>query len=217
MGVYTYSIRTRSLNSAEFGKVFACNYLGKRSYSWYPGANRILDMQTAKCEATWDRRNETPQYVYMAGDDDRPRDGDRVIKWAHGDRVVMSDTESFGETLGFLRKVGRKWTIVPSTWNTRFNGSSQGLFFSVSEAMECAASVGEGQVATIEQNSKGKSSLDCVSEPTPEEVKKVQTLLSAGSWPCAMWKGSLRSIADYLVSCGRVRLTNENSVLSYRS
>lgn len=118
MGSYVYSVRTRN-TEVEIGgnveTVFALNYLTRGS-DFYEDS-RYKRLTVGRLEATW-RNRELPGFVYLAGDDDRPRDFDRVMEW--DGRLLDYDEPRFEgckRTVGYIRKtkVGRKTvcTVVP--------------------------------------------------------------------------------------------------------
>jgi len=238
MGVYIYSVRTKSANVEVEGQaqtVYALNYLTRSSMDW-DGECRHNKMLMGRAESTWARRgveDMTGTLVYLAGDDDKPREGNLVIRY-NSSEPCCYDTESFGESLGFLRKgrKGRKvvWTVVPAVWTVKFTKPgkanhyvSSKMFFSAGEAVNYARTVPAGCFAKVEVNRVATTRHDRIAAPDTEDpnVTKIETILLSGPWPTSMWdRAGLGSTADYLVSEGRVcfyRDTEEaGAELNYR-
>ena len=112
MGVYVYTMRATKRNVEIDGTKVEANLLSFAFKPYWsseqpPLFNRIL----TRAENFWDAR-QTPN-VFVVGD--KFEDGCEVRKnWPDG-RGSCYDTPKFpGEHLGYLKKVGRTWKVVPT-------------------------------------------------------------------------------------------------------
>lgn len=116
MGVYIYSLRTKSINARTEGgaklKVHALAYLSRSCTNWVGNEEAYNARLMGAARATWERRGELPEYVYI----EEPTDGSAVRRWTGTDPVTYDtpDFDGTGEVVGYLRKVGRKWRIEPA-------------------------------------------------------------------------------------------------------
>jgi len=225
MGVYIYSVRTKNVTATVEGgaqTVFALNYLsrsGPDHDGWEP-ESRFNRRAMAAAEATWERRNRgvrdnmTGMLVYLAGDDDRPREGNLVVRYPY-EGPCMYDTETFGEPVGYLRKTrkGRRvvWTVEAAVWTVQFSKLSEltRCFFSAGEAIEYAKTVPTGHQAKVEVSRAARTAHERIAAPDSDDgdVTKIKTVLLSGPWPASMWtKVGLAATADHMVSEGRVVL-----------
>lgn len=239
MGVYIFSVRTKNVTAVVEGEtsaIFALNFLGRSGpdYDGWEPESRHNRRLIGAAESTWDRRgvaDMTDTLVYCAGDDDKPRDGDRVVRYAHKTPCCY-DTESFGETVGYLRKTrkGRKvvWTVVPAIWVVSFSkpGASRHwvsskTVFSAGAAVSLARTVEPNCTAKAEVSRVAKTVYDRLAVPDEAEVAKVKTILLSGPWPTSMWeRAGLGPTADLLVAEGELHFYRDTeeagSALNYK-
>jgi hypothetical protein len=225
MGVYIYSVRTKNVTAVVEGKtetIFALNFLarsGPDHHGWEP-ESRYNRRAIGAAESTWERRGVkdlTGTLVYLAGDDDKPRDGNAVIRYPHKG-PCMYDTETFGEPVGYLRKTrkGRRvvWTVVPAVWTVKFTKPgkpnhyvSNETLFSAGEAVEYAKTVPVGCYAKVELARVAKTVYDRIAAPESNDpdVTKIKTILLSGPWPTSMWeRAGLSSTADAMLAEGEL-------------
>lgn len=241
MGVYIFSVRTKNVKAVVEGAthtIHALNFLARSGpdYDGWEPESRHNRRLIGAAEATWDRRgveDMTGTLVYCAGDDDKPRAGDRVVRYAHKTPCCY-DCDSFGETVGYLKESrnGRRvaWTVVPAVWTVSFSKPgkanhwvSSETFFSAGEAVSYARTVPVGCFAKVEVSRAAKTRHDRIAAPETDSpnVAKIEKVLLSGPWPTSMWeRAGLGPDADYLVSEGRLcfyRDTEEaGSELNYR-
>lgn len=113
MGVYIYSVRTREIAATLNGEAVVLHplsYLCK--VSWFSNENA---KHIAKAEAVWGTHNSELKGMLVVLCDKTPKDGDQVIRYRY-DSPCPYDTDSFGEVVGYMRKVGRKWTVVSTVY-----------------------------------------------------------------------------------------------------
>lgn len=198
MGSYLYSVRTKSVETTNFGRAYALAYLTKPWWDFGRVDTRTNRLVCA-AEATWDRRNEKPTLVYLTGDDkNRPQDGSTVYEW--DGRATDWDTPCFEgakKTVGFLRsrKVGRKtvWSVVPVVYEVTV-GKNEGRFirergtcFTVQEILAWAKAncrPGESvRVCTYKATDYRETAAERVGAPTEEGLNKMTERLLTGPWP----------------------------------
>lgn len=122
MGVYTYSVRAKSIE-VEGRKVHSLEYLIKPSF-W--GDDKITRMLCAKAEAYWARR-EAPKFVALANKG-KFYEFSSVMEWDGA--AVNDDTPDFASCkarIGYLKKVGRKWTLASEFFHVSIGQMSSGV------------------------------------------------------------------------------------------
>lgn len=109
MGIYVYTMRAKQTNVVIDNNVMPANLLAysfKPDHSW--DGNPHQDRLLARAESFWSKR-QTPD-VFVIGD--KFENGCMVRKgWPDGWSNTYDD-EWPGEHLGYLLKVGKRWTIV---------------------------------------------------------------------------------------------------------
>jgi len=114
MGVYIYTMRAKTANIQlnEFGPPITANLLSYafKPYGWdeHPTNKRIL----SRAENFWEDR-EAPEYFVVG--DSFENGAELRTGWRKGSGWCYDTPDFPGEHLGYLKKVGRKWTVVP-TW-----------------------------------------------------------------------------------------------------
>lgn len=226
MGAYVYSVRTKHVNTTIAGErvqVYALAYLVKPWGLTCSLTSRLV----GAAEATWDRRErkglERPRFVYLTNDDNgKPEDGAPVYEW--DGRSSCYDEPNFAgrkSTMGYLRKVSRKWTVEPAIYSAQVGTlkiGSRGAcfhirltspqFFEASKAVAWAkANVQLGEKAEVSECRAGnKSALERVAEPAAEVVKAVAQRLLDGPVSCTRFTASEREAVDALLGSGCARL-----------
>jgi len=191
MGVYIYSVRTRSVET-NLGTAYALGYLFKDHFDRSP----LCDALISRAESVWEGR-EKPALVYHAEEKNRPYDGSPVYRW--NGAATCYDTPNYGGSLGvagYLRsyKVGRKtcWKVEPVCYVVQF--ISQGrmvrathVCFSKGEALAyvkknlCPGDQAEVRKLTAADYSE--SALERLATPSNEAQDKVTGRLTTGPWP----------------------------------
>lgn len=246
MGVYIYSVRTGSVSVELNGETVQVHPLCYLTKSASPGA-RERDWTNTECaynrrlqavaEAAWSRRGvgSLVGTIVVLCSDSKPKDGDEIIKYRYAEPHCY-DGEAFGETLGYIRKVGRgKWTVAKAIYGVQVgtfkNGTFGGtfhiretspIFFEATKAVAWAkVTVKPGEIARVHKSdSDGRKTLfERVSEPDSETTHEVAGILLQGSCPCDLWTSEpvRAQAADALVSQGLVDVhADTEGRLSYR-
>lgn len=111
MGVYVYTLRATKGNVSIDGVKNEANLL---AYSfkpcWGDEQPALFARLLTRAETYWAKR-DTPD-VFVIGD--KFEDGCPVRKgWPNG-MSSCYDSDWHGEHVGFLKKIGRSWTVVPT-------------------------------------------------------------------------------------------------------
>ncbi len=234
MGTYIYSVRTAAVAVELDGtlvQVYPLSYLtrsaspghNEKQY-WHDECafNRRLQ---AKAEATWTNRGVgSLEGILVVLCNKRPKDGDAVLRYAHS-LPHCYDSESFGKTLGYIRKVGRKWTVAKAIYQGRVGTDRAGvfyvresspIFFSTAEAVAWAkANVRPGEVARLNESAseERKTAFERVAAPDSETINDVGETLLHGPYPCdllAEQNVARAQAVDVLVSRGWVEIHAES-------
>jgi len=111
MGIYIYSVRTKNVKveiEGETVAVHALQYLDRLERFGDAKNERLI----GNAKRTWANREDKPRFVFMA-DDGKPVDGAEVFEWDGRAVTYDDDFEGRVRSVGFLRKVGRQWTLAP--------------------------------------------------------------------------------------------------------
>lgn len=207
MGVYIYSVRTKSVTAEIEGKVetiFALSFLTRSLTEWDGCECRHNSMLIGKAESVWQGR-EAPKFVAFA-DEKKFADGQAVYEW--DGRICDYDTPKFSgakRLVGYLRKTkqGRKtvWTVEPSLFSVKFGTTEVGrlgpcfhvrrsaTFFTAQEAMaHVRATLEPGETAHCSASEVGTSRARMLTTPTDEEIEDVAGVLLHGAWPVKLWE-----------------------------
>lgn len=229
MGIYIYTVRTKNVTAKIEGTeqtIYALGFLSRSDVDYRGCEHYVAARGIGAAQATWDRRGETPKFVFLAGGpkDNKPEDGAPVYEW--DGRAADYDTPNFEgakRTVGFLKstKVGRKtvWTVEPAlfsvsigTYGTMgnigrcFHVKVSKTFFSAAEAVHYAqALMIESESACFEVNrAQPKTALERVAAPTSVQVEAVVDTLLVG--PNRLQTAAERQTADALAAEGHVTL-----------
>jgi len=110
MGVYVYTLRAKKANVRIGNETVKANLLAFAYKPYYGGEQPAqFDRQLTRAENFWDKR-ETPQFVIVG---DKIENGCEVRgEWPTGLAVCYDTPDYPGEHVGYLKKVGRTWTVV---------------------------------------------------------------------------------------------------------
>jgi len=111
MGVYVYTMRAKKGNVEIDGTKVEANVL---AYAFKPYWNYdqppLFKQILTRAENYWEAR-KTPNFFVIG---DKFENGCEVRKnWPDG-KAACYDAEWPGEHVGFLKKIGRSWTVVPT-------------------------------------------------------------------------------------------------------
>lgn len=215
MGVYIYSVRTREIPvnlDGETVTVRPLSYLDKPSWP----SDRRTRLLVGKAESVFAGTGITLQGSLVVLCHKTPVDGDAIVRYRYASPCCY-DSESFGEVIGYIRKVGRTWTVAKAIYQGRVGTDREGvfyvresspIFFAASEAVAWAkASVKPGEVARLdESDSEGRKTVfERVAAPDSETINDIGNVLLHGPYPCnllAERDASRAQAADALVSRG---------------
>lgn len=121
VGVYKYMCRYREFCDAQDGW---------ETDKYY----KMLKARIAKVERYW-MEHKVPDYAIWVGSYGRIENDCVVYKQEHGEFWV--DTEACGPDVGMLRKVGRKWAVIPTykCWDCKDTGFYTGTYMSTSDML----------------------------------------------------------------------------------
>lgn len=122
MGIYIYSIRSKSLPMRFPGKetsqpVHLFRYLTKPWFDWAREDSTTRRL-TSRCDSYWASRGGTPRYIVLPSDDytrtAKVLNGDCVYEWRDPQRGWDYDTPRFSNAtlIGWAIKEGRTWKVV---------------------------------------------------------------------------------------------------------
>lgn len=229
MGVYIYSVRTKSVTAEIEGRVetiHALSYLGRSCTGWDGAEPRGLQLAIEKAHTTWANR-ETPKFVALA-DDAKFEDGQPVYEW--DGRPCDYDTPKFNgvkRLVGFLRKgkKGRKtvWTVELTRFNVQvgvwvegpcFRIRARASYFTVADVIEFAkANLKPGEVVRSEPCEAGPNRAGLLRKPSEESIHDAASVLLHGPWPVELWEREAparAAAANYLMAHGLVEVYAEN-------
>jgi hypothetical protein len=157
MGVYIYSVRTREIRANLNGEPVVVHPLSYLDKPYFPFTGSTY-MRIGRAEAAWQSRPALKGTLVVLCDK-TPKDGDEVVRYRYNSACCY-DTESFGEPVGYMRKQGRKWTIVSTVYHasivTKYEGgcmhirkSSPALFDSDAVAAWAAQNAQECETVQV--------------------------------------------------------------------
>jgi hypothetical protein len=225
MGVYVYSVRTRSIET-DIGTAFALGYLFKDHFDRSP----ICEAMVSRAEAVWEGR-EKPTLVFHAEEGNKPYVGSPVYRW--NGVATCYDTPGYGGSegvVGYLssHKVGRKtcWKVEPVCYEVvlltgRLVQDSR-IFFNPEEVTNYIQSNlkpgDQAEVQKLVPTNYSESALERLGRASDEAKTKMAHRLTTGPWPFHMVTPDEAQAAFEMMTNGKVVLYAEkNGNLNFKA
>jgi hypothetical protein len=109
MGTYLYSVRTTNALNTNLGKVHRLDFLCKLgSYTQSAQERRLV----SACKSIWEDQGVTSFKGLLVYTGKKPTEDCLVLRYSQ-DKPYCTDATSFGEPVGFLRRVEGEWRVEP--------------------------------------------------------------------------------------------------------